>query len=111
MPGILQKKTRDGKWRAWYKSHLTASDGRRKTLKFTGTHSRRDTLALALQRQMHADRIAAGLIPDPEVRPQWRDFVDAAGDYLAYGETLGGRGGLPWGRVHARNQRSRLAWW
>ena len=111
MPGILKTKTRDGKWRAWYKSHLTGSDGRRKTLKFTGTHSRRETLALARQRQVEEDRIAAGLIPAPGCRHQWRDFVETVQDYLSYGEAQGGRGGRPWGRTHARNQRAQLAWW
>ena len=111
MPGILRTKTKDGKWRAWYKSHLTGSDGRRKTLKFTGTRSRRETLALANERQVQEDRIAAGLVPAPEDRQPWRDFVDTVQDYLAYGEAQGGRGGRPWGRTHARNQRARLAWW
>ena len=111
MPGILRTKTKDGKWRAWHKSHLTGSDGRRKTLKFTGTHSRRETLPLAHERQVQEDRIAAGLIPAPEDRESWRDFVDTVQDYLAYGESQGGRGGRPWGRTHARNQRARLAWW
>ena len=111
MPGILRTKTKDGKWRAWHKSHLTGSDGRRKTLKFTGTHSRRETLPLAHERQVQEDRIAAGLIPAPEDREPWRDFVDTVQDYLAYGESQGGRGGRPWGRTHARNQRARLAWW
>ena len=111
MPGILSKKTRDGKWRAWYKSHLLASDGRRKTLKFTGTRSRRDTLALAHQRQLQEDRIVAGLAAAPLVPVAWLGFVDTVQEYLAYGESQGGRGGRPWGRTHARNQRSRLAWW
>ena len=111
MPGILKTKTKDGKWRAWYKCHLTGSDGRRKTLKFTGTHSRRETLALARQRQVEEDRIAAGLIPAPEDCLQWRDFVETVQDYLAYGEAQGGRGGRPWGSTHARNQRAQLAWW
>ena len=111
MPGILKTKTKDGKWRAWYRSHLLGSDGRRKTLKFTGTQSRRETLALAQERQVHEDRIAAGLTPAPEDRQPWRDFVETAREYLAYGESIGGRGGRPWGRVHARNQRARLAWW
>ena len=111
MPGILKTKTKDGKWRAWYRSHRTGPDGRRKTLKFTGTHNRRETLALANERQVQEDRIAAGLVSAPEDRRPWRDFVDTVQDYLAYGESQGGRGGRPWGRVHARNQRARLAWW
>ena len=47
MPGILKDKTKDGKWRAWYKSHLIAPDGRRKTVKFTGTRRYNETLTLA----------------------------------------------------------------
>ena len=111
MPGILRTKTKGGKWRAWYKSHLTGPDGRRKTIKFTGTRSRRETLALAQERQVHEDRIIAGLAQAPEDRKPWRDFVDTVQDYLAYGESQGGRGGRPWGRTHARNQRAQLAWW
>ena len=111
MPGILSKKTKDGKWRGWYRSHLTASDGRRKTVKFTGTHSHRETLALAHERQVQEDRIAAGLAPAPEERQPSRDFVETVQEYLAYGEAQGGRGGRPWGRTHARNQRAQLAWW
>ena len=111
MPGILKTKTKDGKWQAWYKSHERASDGRRKTVKFTGTHSHRETLALAHERQVHEDRIATGLIAAPEEPQPWRDFVETVQDYLAYGEAQGGRGGRPWGRTHARNQRAQLAWW
>ena len=37
--------------------------------------------------------------------------MDTVQDYLAYGESQGGRGGRPWGRTHARNQRAQLAWW
>ena len=111
MPGILRKKTKDGKWRGWYKSHLAGADGYRKTVKFTGTGSRRDTLAMAHQRQLDEDRIAAGLAAAPDEAFNWRDFVDTVQDYLAYGESQGGRGGRPWGLTHARNQRSRLAWW
>ena len=111
MAGILKNRNKDGRWRAWYKSHLPGPDGRRKTVKFTGTLSRRETLALARERQVQEDRIAAGLIPAPEAQKPWRDFVDTVQDYLAYGESLGGRGGRPWGRTHARNQRARLAWW
>ena len=111
MPGVLKRKTKDGKWRAWYKSHLPSSDGYRKTVKFTGTTSRRDTLALAHQRQLDEDRIAAGLAAAPNQPSTSRGFVETVQEYLAYGESQGGRGGRPWGLTHARNQRSRLAWW
>ena len=111
MPGILRNKTSDGKWRGWYKSHLAGADGYRKTVKFTGNGSRRDTLAMAHQRQQNEDRIAAGLAAAPDAAWTWRDFVQTVQDYLAYGESQGGRGGRPWGLKHARNQRSRLAWW
>ena len=111
MPGILKGKTRDGKWRGWYKSHLPGADGYRKTVKFTGTISRRDTLALAHQRQLDEDRIAADLATAPSPPKTSRDFVDTVREYLTYGESQGGRGGRPWGPTHARNQRSRLAWW
>jgi hypothetical protein len=40
-----------------------------------------------------------------------RRFADAKADYLAWGETQGGRGGRPWGGDHARKRRERLAWW
>ena len=111
MPGILKGKSKDGKWRAWYKSHLSGSDGYRKTVKFTGTISRRDTLALAHQHQVEEDRIAADLAAAPKQPNTPRGFVETVQEYLAYGESQGGRGGRPWGLTHARNQRSRLAWW
>ena len=111
MPGILKGKTRDGKWRAWYKSHLPGADGYRKTVKFTGTTSRRDTLALAHQRQLDEDRIAADLAAPPGPPNTSRGFVETVQEYLAYGESQGGHGGRPWCRTHARNQRSKLAWW
>ena len=111
MPGVLKKKTKDGKWRAWYKSHLRGSDGYRKTVKFTGTASRRDTLALAHQRQLDEDRIATGLAAAPNQPNTSRGFVETVQEYLAFGESQGGRGGRPWGHTHARNQRARLAWW
>ena len=111
MPGIIKERNKDGRWRAWFKSHLPGPDGRRKTVKFTGTRSRRATLALARQHQAHEDRILSGMEPAPETPGTWRDFVETVQDYLAYGESLGGRGGRPWGHTHARNQRSKLAWW
>ena len=111
MPGVLRKKTKDGKWRAWYKSHLPGSDGYRKTVKFTGTASRRDTLALAHQHQLDEDRIAAGLAPAPNQPSTSRGFVETVQEYLAYGESQGGHGGRPWCPTHARNQRAKLAWW
>ena len=82
MPGILRKKSKDGNWRGWYKSHMAGADGYRKTVKFTGTGSRRDTLAMAHQRQLDEDRIAAGLATAPGEACNWRDFV-------------GNRSGLP----------------
>ena len=48
------------------------------------------------QRQVHEERIAAGLAPAPEAAPLWRDFVETLHNYLAYGESLGGGGGSPW---------------
>ena len=111
MPGILKGKSRDGKWRAWYKSHLSGSDGYRKTVKFTGTVSRRDTLALAHQHQVEEDRIAADLATAPSPPNTSRGFVETVQEYLAYGESQGGHGGRPWCHTHARNQRSKLAWW
>ena len=111
MPGVLKRKTKDGKWRAWYKSHLPGSDGYRKTVKFTGTTSRRDTLALAHQHQLDEDRIAAGLAAAPNQPSTSRGFVETVQEYLAYGESQGGHGGRPWCPTHARNQRSKLAWW
>ena len=111
MPGVLKGKTKDGKWRAWYKSHRKGPDGRRCTVKFSGTLSRRETLTLARQHQVHEDRILAGAVPAPEEQKPWRGFVETVQDYLAYGESQGGRGGRPWGETHARNQRAQLAWW
>ncbi len=32
-------------------------------------------------------------------------------EYLAWGESKGGRGGLPWGDVHARMRKAHLQWW
>src|SRR5262249_41083044 len=38
-------------------------------------------------------------------------FVDIKDEYVAWGETQGGRDGRPWGKTHARNRRTHLSWW
>ena len=111
MPSLLKDKTKDGRYRGWYKSHEIGADGRRKTIKFTGTRNRQETLALARAHQVREDRIAAGSDPAPEDRKKWRGFVATVKEYLAYGESQGGWGGRPWSKKHARLRRARLAWW
>jgi hypothetical protein len=40
-----------------------------------------------------------------------RSIQDVLNEYLAWGESHGGRGGRAWGVTHARMRRAHLAWW
>lgn len=111
MPGVLKKRTKDGRYIAWFKSHRKDASGRRVTRKIAGTHSYEETRMIAIDRQSHEDRIRLGLIPAPKDQPPQRDFVETVERYLANGEASGGRGGGPWSEKHARTVRTRLAVW
>ena len=112
--GYLSKKTRDGKWRGWYRSHLTGL-GRPPQDRQIHRHA----AATAKRSPLPTATTGGG-------RPHYRRRPDSgAGGPAANGVILwrpyrntwptanprAGRGGRPWGRTHARNQRAQLAWW
>ncbi len=104
MPGVHTRTYKDGYLRGWYR------DARNKRQFFKGTTDAQETLRLAWEQQLQADRIRNGMAPD-QPRMSTYGFVDIVEDYLSWGTRQGGRSGRPWGRTHARNRRSQLAWW
>ena len=108
MPGVLEKRTKDGRYIAWFKSRKKDASGRRVTRKIAGTHSYEETRKVAISRQAHEDRILLGLIPAPEDQQPQRGFVETVERYLANREASGGHGGGPWSEKHARTVRTRL---
>jgi hypothetical protein len=40
-----------------------------------------------------------------------RDVGEVVDEYLAWGESQGGRNGRPWGQEHMRKRQTHLVWW
>ena len=110
MPYLFQSKRKGGsarnlRWRFQY------TDWRGKRRSGTGTTSRAETEKLALRVQAEQDAIRRGWKPAPKSSDRARAFDEVVEEYLAWGESQGGRNGHPWAEVHARMRRSHLAWW
>ena len=93
------------RWRFRY----TDWQGQRRSA--TGTTSRAETEKLALHVQSNQDAIRKGWRPPPKTSDKPREFSDVAAEYLAWGNSQGGRGGRPWGKTHARMRTAFLEWW
>ena len=110
MPYVFQTQRKDDRtphprWRFQY----TDWRGQKKTA--TGTTSKTETEKLALRVQADQDAMRKGWKPVPKPSDRARRFDDVMGEYLAWGESQGGRRGHPWGKVHSRMRRSYLGWW
>jgi len=111
MPYIFQSKNKNGQPHPRWKFQYTDWRGRRRT--GTGVKSKTETRKLAERLQAKHDAIRRGHEPPPR---SWnkhakRHFAEVKDEYLAWGESQGGRGGRPWSKTHARKQRSHLTWW
>jgi len=107
MPGVSKKPTKSGKFRGWY----MRAPGDQKF--FTGTRSRAETMRMArkLEDDHHQVRLGYRDQPKQSARHSSRLFEAVSEEYLAWGESQGGRGGMPWGKTHARNRSRHLEWW
>jgi hypothetical protein len=106
MAGVRSKPTRGGLYQAYYTDWM----GKRQYL--TDTTAKKALKAPHAVEKEH-DEIRKGYRPAPNSAEQHRKSLwsDVLKEYLAWGESQGGRGGRPWGEHHARLRRARLTWW
>src|SRR5881409_1386768 len=104
MPYIFKTKRKDGTDHQRWRFQYTGWRGRRRTA--TGTTSKSETEKLALRVQSDQDAIRNGWRPAPKTSDKPRLFKEVSTEYLAWGQSQGGRGGHPWGKTHARMRRS-----
>jgi integrase len=109
MPTIFQTFDRNGKphhnWRFKYINYK----GERKTA--TGLPTKESTKRLAWKIQAEQDEIRKGLRPPPKESEIPRAFEEVVAEYLAWGESQGGRGGRPWSGTHLEPRQRHLAFW
>jgi len=92
-----------------WRFQVWGSDGRRKS--FTGTTSKRETQEMAIRRQAYEKELAEGIRQKPANQTPPRAFKEVMDEYLEWGNSQGGRGGRPWGKVTARNKKHYMNWW
>lgn len=112
MAGVRSRPLCSGRYQGWYLAYVgTGMPMQRKF--FTGTHDRRETLRIAQRLEDEQHQINLNYRPAPKVseKHQNRPLAGVTDEYLAWGESRGGRGGRPWGRKHAIERRRFLTWW
>ena len=109
MPYVFQTKRKNGKYHPRWRFQYTDWHGRRRSA--TGTTGKAETEKIALRVQAEQDAIRNGWRPPPRPSDTPHAFEEVKGEYLAWGESQGGRGGRPWGKTHARMRRFFLEWW
>jgi integrase len=94
-----------------YRAGFTNWQGRQ--IRFTGTTNAKETKRMADALEDKHRRIRVGDMPPPKSwdQAEARDIAETVGEYLAWGNAQGGRGGRPWGQGHARMRQSILGWW
>ena len=79
---------------------------------FNAHGSKAETKARAQELEARERKIREGLIVPHSADAHKGDKVaEIMADYVAWGRACGGRGGLPWSDVHARQRENRLKWW
>lgn len=111
MPRVYETFDSNGKPHRKKRFNYTNYKGKRTT--GTGTSSWKETRKIAQDVQAKHDRIRKGLEPHPkeESKHAKRPFEEVVEEYLSWGNSQGGRGGKPWGKVHSRMKKSHLTWW
>src|SRR5687768_5003634 len=92
-------------WRFKYMNYL----GQRKSA--TGLPTRKATETLAWKIQAEQDEIRNGLRPAPKESDKPHLFETIVAEYLAWGESQGGRGGRAWSKVHLCRRQAHLKFW
>ena len=109
MATIFRTKDRSGKFHPKWRFKFFNFNGKRITR--TGFTSKADTKKLAAKIEAEQDAIRKGLLPKPKESSKPRLFSEVINEYLAWGESQGGRGGRPWSNVHFRLLRLRIGFW
>lgn len=107
MAGVRNKPLKSGKYRGWYYDYK----GDQKF--FTGTKLKSKTRKIAEKLESENREIRLGFrpIPHPAMKRRNKPFRKLADDYLEWGKAQGGRNGRAWGKTHAKERKSKLAWW
>jgi integrase len=109
MAGVYVKTSKKGKplerWRFWF------VDWQGKRRWQTGTTSRAETLRVAQRLEDEHHQIRLGYRPPPKKSDRKLLFDDVSQEFLAWGNSQGGRGGKPWSSIHARMRKRFLGWW
>ncbi|MBI2503265.1 MAG: tyrosine-type recombinase/integrase [Candidatus Latescibacteria bacterium] len=108
MAGVRAKPNRRGRYQGWF------MDASGKQRFFLGTRSKPDTLRMAERLEDERRQIRLGYRPAPlsADKHSKRPFAEVIEEYLAWGESQGGKGGGGWASVHARMRRTHLkGWW
>src|SRR5690242_7453937 len=110
MAGVWRTKDKNGRphklWRYWYLD----CDAKRRS--GTGTTSKVDTLKAARRLEEEHREIKMGIRPRPQTGDTQRlQFSEIREEYVAWGESQGGRGGHAWGEKHLASRKRHLQWW
>jgi len=107
MAGIRNKKLKGGQFQGWYYNYTG------KRIFFKGTSSKSETrkMAQALEDKHRPIREGCVEAPKSASKHRTRPFSEVVDEYVAWGNSQGGRGGRSWGKVHARSRQSHLRWW
>src|SRR5262245_49702348 len=103
------RKLRSGTWQGWF----TDADGKRQFHTLGRTASRRAVLQTVQELEITHKQIRLGVLPRPHPQPQalTRPIAEVIAEYLAWGQSQGGRGGRPMAAGHVRALRRHLMWW
>ena len=107
MAGVRKKPTKSGKYQGWF------VDAAGKQRFFTGTRSKTATQHLAERLEDEHRQVRLGYRPAPQAadRQRHRSVEEVKGEYVAWGESQGGRKGKPWATWHTHKRRTHLQWW
>ncbi len=95
------------KWRAIIVTHR----GDRKKFTFTKNKSQSQKQADLLEAREREIRLGLRPVPSVSEAAGKRAIDDVVAEYLAWGDTQGGRGGRPWSPENSKKRRYYLAWW
>ena len=107
MAGVRKTTRGNGKYQGWFFDRF----GKRRYV--VGTKRKAETLRIVEKLEDDERQIRLGYRPAPDVTAKNGncDVEKIMSEYIAWGESQGGRGGGAWGKTHARMRRTHLAWW
>ena len=107
MAGVRNRRYADGCYRIWYIDRFG------KQIFVKATPGKRESLYWAMTLETQERAIRLGIRAAPSSGEVHRDdpIENVMAVYFAWGEAQGGLGGGGWSETHARNKRSKLAYW